>query len=302
MAAATAQSFETESTLTTFEVKTLTQEVVEERVEEVETPVVEMRNKAPKVNAVEEAIRRHFGDGVLDLIYWKDIKKSAAVAASSLLLLIALSIFSVLTVVSYISLTVLTVTFSYAVYKRTLAAVQKSNEGHPFGQYLEMDLSISPEKAQEYAEIISSYMATYVGELRRLVLVEDMIDSIKFGIFLWVMTYVGAWFNGLTLLILGLVSMFSLPKTYEVYQEQIDAYLALAQDQVKGIMAQAQEYRAKLPTLMAEASEKYITYYKDLLKKQMPNDLDEAKEMAMKMYNNVVELIHAKIPIGKKDQ
>jgi hypothetical protein len=302
MAAATAQSFETESTLTTFEVKTLTQEVVEERVEEVETPVVEMRNKAPKINAVEEAIRQHFGDGVLDLIYWKDIKKSAAVAASSLLLLIALSIFSVLTVVSYISLTVLTVTFSYAVYKRTLAAVQKSNEGHPFGQYLEMDLSISPEKAQEYAEIISSYMATYVGELRRLVLVEDMIDSIKFGIFLWVMTYVGAWFNGLTLLILGLVSMFSLPKTYEVYQEQIDAYLALAQDQVKGIMAQVQEYRAKLPTLMAEASEKYITYYKDLLKKQMPNDLDEAKEMAMKMYNNVVELIHAKIPIGKKDQ
>merc|ERR1719315_757778 len=58
------------------------------------------------------------------------------------------------------------------------------------------------------------------------------------------MTYIGAWFNGLTLLILGLVSMFSLPKTYEVYQEQIDAYLALAQDQVKGIMAQI---HAKIP-------------------------------------------------------
>merc|ERR1712002_824423 len=274
MAATTMQTFETESTVTTFEVKTMS-EVTEERVEET-SPVLEMR-KVPTINAVEDSIRRHTGDKVVELIYWKDIKKSAAVAASSLLLLIALSIFSVLTVVSYISLTVLTVTFSYAVYKRTLAAVQKSNEGHPFGQYLEMDLSISPEKAQEYAEIISSYMATYVGELRRLVLVEDVIDSIKFGIFLWVMTYIGAWFNGLTLLILGLVSMFSLPKTYEVYQEQIDAYLALAQDQVKGIMAQAQEYRAKLPTLMAEASEHYITYYKDLLKKQMPNDLDEAK-------------------------
>merc|ERR1712198_195847 len=295
MASADIQSFETEATVTTFEMKTL--EVSAET-----APVVEMRNKAQPINHVENAIRRHFGDRVVDLIYWKDIKKSAVVAASSLFLLIALSIFSVLSVVSYISLAVLTVTFSFAVYKRTLAAVQKSNEGHPFGQYLEMDLTISPEKAQEYAEIISSYMATYVGELRRLVLVEDMIDSIKFGIFLWVITYIGAWFNGLTLLILGLVSMFSLPKTYEVYQEQIDAYLALAQDQVKGIMAHAQEHRAKLPTLMAEASEKYITYYKDLLKKQMPNDLDEAKEMAMKMYNNVVELIHAKIPIGKKDQ
>jgi len=61
MAAATVHSFETESTLTTFEVKTLTQEVVEERVEEV-APIPEMRNKAPKINAVEEAIRRHGGD------------------------------------------------------------------------------------------------------------------------------------------------------------------------------------------------------------------------------------------------
>jgi len=292
-------TFETETTLTTFEMKTLTTaEVVEEVQERLAPQLVEMRNKSQPCNHVENAIRSHLGDGVVDLIYWKDIKKSAVVAASSLFLLISLSIFSVLSVVSYISLAVLTVTFSYAVYKRTLAAVQKSNEGHPFGQYLEVDLSISPEKAQEYAEIISSYMATYVGELRRLVLVEDMIDSIKFGIFLWVMTYIGAWFNGLTLMILGLISMFSLPKTYEVYQEQIDAYLALAQDQVKGIMAQVQEHRANIPNLLAEAKENYIS----LLKKQMPKDLDEAKEMALKMYNSVVELIHAKIPIGKKDQ
>merc|ERR1711990_199424 len=273
--------------------------VEEEVVEEVaEAPVeaVEMRSqspKLPKIDAIEAAFKRHLSDAVVDLIYWRDIKKSACVAASSLILLI----FSVLSVISYISLAVLTVTFSFAVYKRTLAAIQKSDAGHPFGQYLEMDLSISPEKAQEYAEIISSYMATYVGELRRLVLVEDMIDSIKFGIFLWVMTYIGAWFNGLTLLILGLVSMFSLPKTYEVYHEQIDAYLALAQDQVKGIMAQNH-----LPKIMMEKVVDNASYYRDVIRKQLPKDFDEAKEMAVKLYNNVVELIHAKIPIGKKDQ
>merc|ERR1711872_128394 len=158
------------------------------------------------------------------------------------------------------------------------------------------------------------------GDLRRLVLVEDMIDSIKFGIFLWVMTYIGAWFNGLTLLILGLVSMFSLPKTYEVYQEQIDAYLALAQDQVKGIMAQLIEQRPRnldelkelalrLFNIVVKQMPKDLDEVKEmaqrvveLLKKQMPKDLDEAKEMALKLYNSVVELIHAKIPIGKKDQ
>ena len=49
MAATTLHSFETESLLTTFEVKTMT-EIVEE-VEEV-APVLEMRNKAPKMLAV----------------------------------------------------------------------------------------------------------------------------------------------------------------------------------------------------------------------------------------------------------
>merc|ERR1711915_840769 len=96
-----------------------------------------VRNENPRNdnNLIEDGIRRHFGDNMVDLIYWKDIKKSAVVAASSLFLLISLSIFSVLSVISYISLAVLTVTFSYAVYKRTLAAVQKSSDGHPFGQY-----------------------------------------------------------------------------------------------------------------------------------------------------------------------
>lgn len=43
----------------------------------------------------------------------------------------------------------------------------------------------------------------FISELRRLFLVEDIIDSIKFGVILWVFTYVGAWFNGMTLVILG---------------------------------------------------------------------------------------------------
>merc|ERR1712168_422696 len=110
------QSFETETTVTTFEMKTLEmtatttteeQEVVVEQQQQQEqehqgaelAPVVEMRNKSPHVNAIEDGIRRHFGNNMVDLIYWKDIKKSAVVAASSLFLLISLSIFSVLSVI-----------------------------------------------------------------------------------------------------------------------------------------------------------------------------------------------------------
>merc|ERR1712142_1194833 len=95
------QSFETETTVTTFEMKTLEmtatttteeQEVLVEQQQQQQqqeeqpqgaevAPVVEMRNKSPHVNAIEDGIRRHFGNNMVDLIYWKDIKKSAVVAA-----------------------------------------------------------------------------------------------------------------------------------------------------------------------------------------------------------------------------
>ncbi len=49
-------------------------------------------------------------------------------------------------------------------------------------------------------------------ELRRLFLVENMLDSVKFGLSLWVLTYIGSWFNAMTLLILSWVGLFTVPK------------------------------------------------------------------------------------------
>lgn len=68
----------------------------------------------------------------MELLYWRDIKKSAIVFGSSLVLLLSLALFSVLTVVAYLSLVSLTITVSFRLYKNAMAAVQKSGEGHPF--------------------------------------------------------------------------------------------------------------------------------------------------------------------------
>jgi len=72
---------------------------------------------------------------VLDLIYWRDLKKTGVVFGSLLVLLMSLALFSVLSVISYLSLVTLTVTISYRIYRNILAAVQKTGEGHPF-QYV----------------------------------------------------------------------------------------------------------------------------------------------------------------------
>ena len=52
--------------------------------------------------------------------------------ASSLLLLLSLAAFSVVSVVAYLVLALLSVTISFRVYKSVIQAVQKSEEGHPF--------------------------------------------------------------------------------------------------------------------------------------------------------------------------
>ena len=50
------------------------------------------------------------------------------------------------------------------------------------------------------------------SELRRLLLAESLYDSMKFGLVLYLLTFVGAIFNTLTLVIIGWVFAFILPK------------------------------------------------------------------------------------------
>jgi reticulon-1 len=68
---------------------------------------------------------------------------------------------------------------------------------------LELDLTLSQDKLNQVTSVAVAHLNAVIGEFRRLFLVEDLVDSIKFGAFLWFLTYVGAMFNGMTLIILG---------------------------------------------------------------------------------------------------
>uniref|UniRef100_A0A671N225 Reticulon n=1 Tax=Sinocyclocheilus anshuiensis TaxID=1608454 RepID=A0A671N225_9TELE len=155
---------------------------------------------------------------VLELLYWRDVRSSGLLFGCSLFLLLSLLSCSIISVLSYSTLALLSVTVSFRTYRGVLQAVQKSDEGHPFKQYLEKDVALSKDVVQRHSDAVLSRIDGVLKELRRLFLVEDLIDSLKFAVFLWVLTYVGAWFNGLTLLILGLIGAFSGPVVYEKHQ------------------------------------------------------------------------------------
>ncbi|XP_077138808.1 reticulon-4 isoform X8 [Ranitomeya variabilis] len=172
---------------------------------------------------------------VVDLLYWRDIKKSGAVFGVSLFLLLSLTVFSIVSVAAYIALGLLSVSISFRIYKGVLQAIQKSDEGHPFKAYLDSNVAVSEDLVQKYCNIALSHINSSIKELRRLFLVEDLVDSLKFAVLMWVFTYIGALFNGLTLLILALISLFSIPVIYERHQTQIDHYLALINKNVKNV-------------------------------------------------------------------
>lgn len=65
-------------------------------------------------------------------MYWRDPKKSGIVFGSVLGILLSLSYFSLISVVAYVSLVLLTGTISFRIYKNVLQAVQKTSDGHPF--------------------------------------------------------------------------------------------------------------------------------------------------------------------------
>ncbi|KAK2888824.1 hypothetical protein Q8A67_014199 [Cirrhinus molitorella] len=181
---------------------------------------------------------------MVDLLYWRDLQRTGVVFGASLFLLLSLSVCSIISVISYVALALLSVTISFRIYKGILQAVQKSEDGHPFKMYLDKDVGISSELVHKYSDTALVHLNSLIKELRRLFLVEDLVDSLKFAVLMWILTYVGALFNGLTILILGLIGAFSWPVIYEKHQAQIDHYYGLVNKQIKDVLGKIQ---AKIP-------------------------------------------------------
>jgi hypothetical protein len=183
---------------------------------------------------------------VLDLIYWKDPKKSGVVFGGTLVLLLCLACFSFISVFAYLGLAVLTVTVNFRVYKYLANTVQKHEQANPFKPYLEKDITVPQDKVHEQVDVFVQHLQDLLRQLRRLFLVESIVDSLKFALLLWALTYVGSWFSGMALVTIAFIALFTVPKLYETYKEPIDKYYDLAHKHVTDATHKVQE---KVPFL-----------------------------------------------------
>ncbi|XP_017463662.1 PREDICTED: reticulon-1-A-like, partial [Rhagoletis zephyria] len=170
-----------------------------------------------------------------ELVYWRDVKNSGVVFGAGLVILFSLSIFSVISVVAYTLLFTLLGTLSFRIYKNVMQAVNKTNEGHPFKEYLEIEIAPPQERIHEIVDSVVAHGTCFINRMRSVLLVEDLVDSLKYLLIFWALTYIGACFNGLTLILLAYLGAFSLPIVYEQNKAQIDQYLDLVSSKISEI-------------------------------------------------------------------
>jgi len=174
---------------------------------------------------------------------WEDPIYSGVVFGSVLSTLVAICYYSLISVLAYASLTILCAVIGIQIYTYVMVTFLKKETTNPIAKIAGCELTIPADRVNDYASRGTEKVNCAIKELRRLFLVENWLDSIKFGLSLWVLTYIGSWFNAMTLLIMGWVGLFSVPKIYVNNKAQIDPVL----DQVK---AKLNEVSDKVTALM----------------------------------------------------
>ncbi|KAL4084813.1 hypothetical protein QTP88_027709 [Uroleucon formosanum] len=178
------------------------------------------------------------------LVYWRDPVSSGIVFGATLVVLLSFAYMSLISVVAYLAMFIQSGCILLRLYKTALQTVNKTNESHPFQEYLDLDIRLPQEKAEELSKLAVVHVNAVLVELRRLLLAEDLVDSAKFFGILWVLTYVGALFNGLTLIIIGFVALFTLPKVYENNKTQIDQNIEVVRSKIAEL---TNKVRAAIP-------------------------------------------------------
>ncbi|KAM5134278.1 reticulon-2 isoform 4-T4 [Callospermophilus lateralis] len=197
------------------------------------------------------SLRVKMGSKVADLLYWKDTRTSGVVFTGLMVSLLCLLHFSIVSVAAHVALLLLCGTISLRVYRKVLQAVHRGDGANPFQAYLDVDLTLTREQTERLSQQIASHVVSTATQLRHFFLVEDLVDSLKLALLFYILTFVGAVFNGLTLLILGVIALFTVPLLYRQHQAQIDQYVGLVTNQLSHIKA---KIRAKIPGTGALAS------------------------------------------------
>ncbi|XP_061875627.1 reticulon-2 isoform X2 [Colius striatus] len=186
---------------------------------------------------------------VWELLLWRAPGRSALALVGTLGTLGCLARFSAISVGAYGALAVLGVTLPLRLHRTALRVLRRHPPEQPCAAQLGGDVGLSPEAQQRWARRLAQHLIAATRTLTRLFLVHSIPESLKFAFLFYLLTYVGAVCNGLTLLGAGVICAFTFPVLYRHNQAQIDRYVSLVRNHLSHLRARIQ---AKLPSAKAK--------------------------------------------------
>merc|ERR1711915_919842 len=93
----------------------------------------------------------------------------------------------------------------------------------PLHKLYDFDLDIKSDHLESFASESLESMNQILAKLKDLFLFVNFMDSLKFGVVMYLISYIGSICNLLTIVIVGWISVFSIPRLYIDNRSLIDS-------------------------------------------------------------------------------
>jgi len=192
------------------------------------------------------------------ILYWSNPIKSGVVFGTVLLFMVSLCFNSLITVVCYTFLIIMAVVASLKLYTYVMVKLKKADaSSDPLAPLYNHPLTIPHQVVSDMSPRIADTLNMFTRELRGLFFIENHVDTIKFCLSLYSLTYIGAWFNALTLLILVWVGAFTFPKLYQMNQHEVDQAMGMINSKVEMVKEKIESFLPPgMKTVKVSAEEK----------------------------------------------
>lgn len=186
---------------------------------------------------------------VRDLLLWKNPNYTGIVFGLSLVLLISLATFSLLTVVGSVMLLAMVFVGAYRLYLAVMFYIKGGQQDETFSRLASCDCTLPKEKMDQLFKLLEADVNKVLNQTKAIILWDNIFNSGVAFVGFYAIYTIGSIFNTLTLMILVLVTCFTLPKVYQVYQKQINEALEKASNFVH---TNTKKVLVKMPPFMKQ--------------------------------------------------
>jgi len=156
------------------------------------------------------------------LILWREPRTTGVILLSLLLVFISLTYYSVIEVITCIAIPCLVVTLAIRSLSAAKCFFLKKPMENPFQCWLSEEWELSGNRMDSINKYVADAINIIAINIKKKLLVEDVLNSIKGLLYLFMWYYIGKWISGMTLIFIGCVGLFTIPKLCEIYRRELD--------------------------------------------------------------------------------